>query len=117
MLFSRLGLLTHLRSPSPDITSEAKEILRNKLETIIVTTLRRHPSLQYFQGYHDVSNAGVSSVLRSALTPPHHSQIISVLLLTLEDEELSLAAAKRMSLHRLRDSMGSGLEPVLGYLR
>lgn len=44
-------------------------------------------------------------------------QIISVLLLTVEDDDALAAAAERMSLHRLRDSMGNGLEPVLGYLR
>lgn len=41
--------------PHADVTAEEKEELRNKLEKVIVTTLRRHPSLQYFQGYHDVS--------------------------------------------------------------
>ena len=80
---------------------------------VIVTTLRRHPSLQYFQGYHDVRLVSLCSDSAADLCP----QIISVLLLTLEDEDISLAAAERMSLHRLRDSMGSGLEPVLGYLR
>lgn len=45
------------------------------------------------------------------------SQIISVLLLTLDDEEMAFAAAEKMSLHRIRDSMGDGLEPVLGYLK
>lgn len=44
-------------------------------------------------------------------------QIISVLLLTIEDDATLIDAADRMSLHRLRDSMGVGLEPVLGYLR
>lgn len=45
------------------------------------------------------------------------SQIISVLLLTIDDDDILIKAADRMSLHRLRDSMGVGLEPVLGYLR
>lgn len=45
------------------------------------------------------------------------AQIISVFQLNLEDQKLSLALAERMSLHRLRDYMGTGLEPVLGYLR
>ncbi|ORY92636.1 rab-GTPase-TBC domain-domain-containing protein [Leucosporidium creatinivorum] len=92
----KLDVVRSFVSYPQDINPEEKEVLRTKLETVIVTTLRRHPSLQYFQGYHD---------------------IISVLLLTLEDEQTSLDAAERMSLHRLRDSMGSGLEPVLGYLR
>lgn len=29
---------------------------------------------------------------------------------------MAFAAAEKMSLHRIRDSMGDGLEPVLGYL-
>ncbi|BGP55212.1 GTPase-activating protein gyp8 [Rhodotorula sphaerocarpa] len=70
--------------------------LRVKLERAILTVLRRHPALHYFQGYHD---------------------IISVLLLTLEEDALVTAATERMSLHRVRDSMGPGLEPTLGYLK
>jgi hypothetical protein len=48
---------------------------------------------------------------------PGRVQIISVLLLTIDDDGTLLGAANKMSLHRLRDSMGVGLEPVLGYLR
>ncbi|SCV67437.1 BQ2448_5048 [Microbotryum intermedium] len=79
-----------------EISDEEKQRLRDQLENVIVTILRRHPSLHYFQGYHD---------------------IISILLLTFKDEDLTIQAAEMMSLHRLRDSMGAGLEPVLGYLR
>lgn len=39
---------------TPDLTPEKKEALRTNLEDIIVTILRRHSALQYFQGYHDV---------------------------------------------------------------
>lgn len=56
---------------------------------------RKRPKLNYFQGYHD---------------------IISVLFLTLPPD-LQLACAEKLSLHRVRDSMGSTLEPVLGLLR
>lgn len=48
-----------------------------------------------FQGYHD---------------------IITVLFLTLPPA-LHLPCAEQLSLHRVRDSMGSSLEPVLGLLR
>ncbi|KAI5476743.1 TBC domain protein, Rab GTPase activator [Pseudohyphozyma bogoriensis] len=78
------------------VSDKEKEELRVNLEDVIVTVLRRHPALSYFQGYHD---------------------IISVLLLTFNDQQLSIRAAERMSLHRIRDSLGTGLEPVLGYLR
>lgn len=44
-------------------------------------------------------------------------QIISVLLLNFDDVPLTIASAERLSLHRIRDSMGVGLEPVLGYLK
>lgn len=42
---------------------------------------------------------------------------MSILLLVLGDLELAKTCAVKMSLHRLRDSMGPGLDPVLGYLR
>ena len=41
---------------SVDISSQEKDKLRLELELVIVTILRRHPSLNYFQGYHDVSS-------------------------------------------------------------
>lgn len=37
-----------------DISLVEKAALRARLETLIVTVLRRHPALRYFQGYHDV---------------------------------------------------------------
>ena len=46
-----------------------------------------------------------------------YHDIMSILLLVLGDLELAKACAEKMSLHRLRDSMGPGLDPVLGYLR
>lgn len=41
---------------SVDISTQEKDKLRLELELVIVTILRRHPSLHYFQGYHDVSS-------------------------------------------------------------
>ncbi|GAA5982067.1 hypothetical protein JCM10908_004723 [Rhodotorula pacifica] len=79
-----------------DVRDEDRDQLRVKLERAILTVLRRHPALHYFQGYHD---------------------IISVLLLTLEDDDLLIPATERLSLHVVRDSMGPGLEPTLGYLK
>ncbi|KIY48795.1 hypothetical protein FISHEDRAFT_42625 [Fistulina hepatica ATCC 64428] len=72
-----------------------RERLQSKLHDLIVSVFRKRPGLSYFQGYHD---------------------IISVLFLTLP-EELQFKCAEKMSLHRLRDNMGAGLEPVLGLLR
>ncbi|GAA6050247.1 hypothetical protein JCM3770_002754 [Rhodotorula araucariae] len=92
----RLDIVRSLVNYPNDVKDEDREGLRVKLETAILTVLRRHPALHYFQGYHD---------------------IVSILLLTLEDDDLVIATAERLSLHRIRDNMGSGLEPTLGYLR
>lgn len=43
--------------------------------------------------------------------------IVSVFLLVLDDEALAERCVERMSLHRIRDSMCDGLEPVIAYLR
>ncbi|KAF7308601.1 TBC1 domain member 20 [Mycena chlorophos] len=72
-----------------------KERLQTELHELLVQIFRKRPRLNYFQGYHD---------------------IITVLLLTLPPE-LQLSCAEHMSLQRVRDSMGSTLEPVLGLLR
>jgi len=37
-----------------DVREEERDDLRIQLETAILTVLRRHPALHYFQGYHDV---------------------------------------------------------------
>ncbi|KAF7986363.1 hypothetical protein HWV62_35376 [Athelia sp. TMB] len=69
--------------------------LQAELDALLVTLFRRRPQLSYFQGYHD---------------------IVTVLFLTLPPE-LHLVCVEKLSLHRVRDSMGSSLEPVLGLLR
>ncbi|GAA5928100.1 GTPase-activating protein GYP8 [Sporobolomyces koalae] len=79
-----------------DVTDPERDALRVRLERAILTVLRKHPALQYFQGYHD---------------------IVSILLLTLDDDNLLAQTTEQMSLHRIRDSMGPGLEPTLGYLK
>ncbi|BGP47785.1 GTPase-activating protein gyp8 [Rhodotorula kratochvilovae] len=92
----RLDIVRSLVNYPNDVEDEDREDLRVKLETAILTVLRRYPALHYFQGYHD---------------------IVSILLLTLEEDDLVIATAEQLSLHRIRDNMGSGLEPTLGYLR
>ncbi|KIM91331.1 hypothetical protein PILCRDRAFT_810596 [Piloderma croceum F 1598] len=69
--------------------------LQAQLHDLLVRLFRRRRLLSYFQGYHD---------------------IITVLLLTLP-APLLLPCTEKLSLYRLRDSMGKGLEPVLGLLR
>ncbi|KAG9027428.1 hypothetical protein FS837_004279, partial [Tulasnella sp. UAMH 9824] len=85
-----------------------KSTRKMQLHNLIVAILRKRRKLSYFQGFHDV---------------------ISVLYLTLHDSqdnlqpdstrpsELLLKCGEKISLHRLRDSMGSGLEPLVGNLR
>ncbi|GAA5848531.1 hypothetical protein JCM9279_006594 [Rhodotorula babjevae] len=92
----RLDIARSLVNYPQDVRDEDRDGLRVKLETAILTVLRRHPALHYFQGYHDIA---------------------SILLLVLRDEALVAATAERLSLHRIRDNMGAGLEPTLGYLR
>ncbi|KAJ7355351.1 rab-GTPase-TBC domain-containing protein [Mycena albidolilacea] len=72
-----------------------KDKLQSELNDLLVEIFRKRPKLNYFQGYHD---------------------IITVLLLTLP-QELQMPCAEQLSLQRVRDSMGSTLEPVLGLLR
>lgn len=48
--------------------------------------------------------------------PQGYHDIITVILLTVAPEE-TLACAEKLSLHRLRDAMGEGLEPLLGLLQ
>ncbi|KAK7030690.1 TBC1 domain member 20 [Favolaschia claudopus] len=79
----------------PVESSTDKEKLQAQLNDLLVEIFRKRPKLNYFQGYHD---------------------IITVLLLTL-DSELHFPCAEQLSLQRVRDSMGSTLEPVLGLLR
>ncbi|GAA6007831.1 hypothetical protein JCM10207_004891 [Rhodosporidiobolus poonsookiae] len=92
----RLDIVRSLVNFPHDVKDDEREELRARLETVILTVLRRHPSLQYFQGYHD---------------------IVSILLLVLDDDRLAISVAERFSLHHIRDSMGAGLEPTLGYLK
>jgi hypothetical protein len=61
---------------------------------VILQVLRRHPSLCYFQGYHD---------------------IVQVLLLVLGAQDAPAAVA-RLSLLRIRDFMLSTLEPAISQL-
>ncbi|KAF9051639.1 rab-GTPase-TBC domain-containing protein [Panaeolus papilionaceus] len=79
----------------PVDSSYDRETLQAALHKLLVQLFRQRPKLSYFQGYHD---------------------IVTVIFLTLPPE-LHVACVEKLSLHRLRDSMGAGLEPVLGLLR
>ncbi|GAA5825565.1 hypothetical protein JCM11251_000286 [Rhodosporidiobolus azoricus] len=92
----KLDIVRSLVNYPHDVKDDDREALRVRLENAILTVLRRHPALQYFQGYHD---------------------IVSVFLLALDNDDLLVSTVERLSLHYIRDSMGTGLEPTLGYLK
>ncbi|KAL2200395.1 rab-GTPase-TBC domain-containing protein [Corynascus similis CBS 632.67] len=68
---------------------------KNLLSTLIVSLLRTHPYLCYFQGYHDIAQ---------------------VLLLTLPTD-LHLPSLTRLSIFRIRDFMLPSLGPAIAQLR
>ncbi|KAI9739255.1 MAG: hypothetical protein M1834_007468 [Cirrosporium novae-zelandiae] len=68
---------------------------KEQLSALITRTLRCHPTLSYFQGYHD---------------------IVQVLLLVL-GPALAFPALERLSLLRIRDYMLPDLDPALAHLK
>jgi len=78
-----------------DDDESRRVVLQSSLNNLIVSLLRKRRKLHYFQGYHD---------------------IVTVIFLTLPPE-LQLPCVEKLSLTRIRDSMGPTLEPVLGLLR
>ncbi|KIM70772.1 hypothetical protein SCLCIDRAFT_48623, partial [Scleroderma citrinum Foug A] len=80
---------------SLESSSASRDALQNDLHDLLLSLFRKRRSLHYFQGFHD---------------------IVSVLFLTLP-RPLHFPCVEKMALHRVRDSMGIGLEPVVGLLR
>ena len=74
----------------PDESEQSLETKRTELSELIVSTLRSHPILSYFQSYHDV---------------------VQVLLLVLGKQQ-AMVAVPRISLLRLRDYMLPTIEPA-----
>jgi hypothetical protein len=79
----------------PDESDERIDARKHELSDIITETLRRHPMLCYFQGYHD---------------------IVQVLLLVL-GAETTPAAVARLSLLRIRDFMLPTMTGALSHLQ
>jgi TBC1 domain family member 20 len=73
-----------------DESEQALEVKRTELSDLIVSTLRHHPILSYFQSYHDV---------------------VQVLLLVLGKQQ-AMIAVPRISLLRLRDYMLPTITPA-----
>ncbi|KAH9074330.1 rab-GTPase-TBC domain-containing protein [Lactarius deliciosus] len=76
--------------PVDDGPEDGRVVRQAELNNLIVQLFRRHPGLNYFQGFHDIA-----TVLQLTLPP-----------------ELALPSLEKLSLHRLRDSMGHTLEPL-----
>jgi hypothetical protein len=87
--------LNHILGISESGATPARDALQNDLHELLVSLFRKRRSLHYFQGFHD---------------------IMTVIFLTLP-RPLHLPCAEKMALHRVRDAMGVGLEPILGLLR
>src|ERR1700679_2272908 len=88
-----------------------------RLHDVIVRVLRKRPKFAYFQ----VCLRGIPKYSTNGCIQGYHD-IISVLMLTIAppengDLERLESAAEKLSLHRLRDAMGQGLEPLLGMMR
>ena len=97
---------------------EEKDRLKTRLHEVILHVLRKRPKLGYFQ----VLSSVASKNRRNNEFLQGYHDIISVLVLTMapsesDDIERLESAAEKLSLHRLRDAMGPGLEPLLGMLR
>ncbi|GAC77182.1 predicted GTPase activator protein [Moesziomyces antarcticus T-34] len=91
---------------------EERSLRRRQLTHLVLTTLSRHPTLHYFQGYHDI----LSVVL---LTLASTSPLASASGLFADDDQEALVelVAERISLHLIRDSMTPDLLPVMGQLK
>ncbi|CAE6448358.1 unnamed protein product [Rhizoctonia solani] len=88
----------------PVESQQRKDKRKKQLTELIIGVLERHPQLSYFQGYHDIL-----STLQLTLHPSVE-----------KDEEawhLLRECALKITLHRARDAMGAGLEPLTGQLR
>ncbi|KAI1954993.1 GTPase-activating protein gyp8 [Ophidiomyces ophidiicola] len=76
-------------------TAEQLEFKKKELFDLIISILRKHPMLCYFQGYHDIAQ---------------------VLLLVLGPKD-SASAVERISLFRIRDYMLPSLSPSIKHLQ
>jgi hypothetical protein len=111
-----------------------RDDLKRALDDLIVGFFRgRGRGFGYFQGYHDVASVllltffPIEALVRTPRSrypstsfpnPPSSPPPAS-----LSDEEIKtradtcMACLERLSCFRLRDGMGQGLEPIMGYLR
>nr|ODN88645.1 hypothetical protein L203_02658 [Cryptococcus depauperatus CBS 7841] len=88
-----------------NVAADNKEKMQEDLQELIVGVLRKYPSLSYFQGYHDIL-----SVFYLTFISQGTSQKDSA-----EWSDLK-RCAEAVSLNRVRDAMGSGMEGMMGLL-
>ncbi|EPQ27594.1 uncharacterized protein PFL1_04732 [Pseudozyma flocculosa PF-1] len=94
-------------------TAHERQVRRKQLEEVVVLTLRRHPTLNYFQGYHDVVSVLVLALAMSGDDVKEDGEPWRD-----EDERHGLLlAVERLSLHFVRDSMTHDLDPIMGQLK
>ncbi|CAO1617400.1 unnamed protein product [Sympodiomycopsis kandeliae] len=86
---------------------------RRQLQDVIVGVLRRHPALNYYQGYHDIIS--VIILVLSPADPPASNG--SEIWASEEDFKSILTATTRLTLHYLRDFMAPKMDPCLGWLK
>lgn len=93
------------------LSPSSRAIRRRQLTHIILSTLSSHPSLHYFQGYHNIL-----SVILLTLAPLLPSSSSHLFIDDRQQAVLELTA-ERISLHLIRDSMTQDLLPILGQLK
>lgn len=90
---------------SANCATPSKAARRKQLSDLVLSTLSKHPTLSYFQGYHDI----VTVMLLTFDVSP--SDTSAAHLQTLQQ------AVERVSLHVIRDSMTTDLQPIMGQLK
>lgn len=88
----------------PVESQQRKDKRKKQLTDLILGVLNRRQQLSYFQGYHDILSTLQLTLHPSVETDPKTFHLLQ-------------ECAVKISLHRARDAMGSGLEPLTGQLR
>lgn len=90
-------------------------MLQGQLHDLIVAIFRKRRKLSYFQVCSSLASSKRENEIYICLLQGYHD-VITVLFLTLP-REMQLPCVEKLSLHHVRDSMGSSLGPLLGLLR
>lgn len=89
---------------------QQKQLRRQQMSHLILTTLSHFPSLSYFQGYHDILTV---LLLTLSPEPPSPSHLFS----SRRTQFILELSAERVSLFLIRDSMTRDLLPIMGQLK